>query len=91
MLRKTQNPVYDEDFTFFGINPNQLQTTVLHFVILSFDRYSRDDVIGEVFCQLNLLEFDSLEKQIFLTKDICVRSHKVMRLLFALVMHNVIN
>jgi hypothetical protein len=77
VLRKTQNPVYDEDFTFYGINPNQLQTTVLHFAVLSFDRYSRDDVIGEVFCQLNLLEFDSLEKQILLTKDISPRSHKI--------------
>jgi len=77
VLRKTQNPVYDEDFTFYGINPNQLQTTILHFVVLSFDRYSRDDVIGEVFCQLNLLEFDSLEKQILLTKDISPRSHKI--------------
>jgi Ca2+-dependent lipid-binding protein len=78
VLRKTQNPVYDEDFTFYGISPNQLQTTTLHFVVLSFDRYSRDDVIGEVFCQLNLLEFDSLEKQILLTKDISPRSHKVI-------------
>jgi hypothetical protein len=77
VLRKTQNPVYDEDFTFYGISPNQLQTTTLHFVVLSFDRYSRDDVIGEVFCQLNLLEFDSLEKQILLTKDISPRSHKI--------------
>ncbi|CAG2114902.1 unnamed protein product [Medioppia subpectinata] len=77
VLRKTQNPVYDEDFTFYGINPNHLQTTILHFVVLSFDRYSRDDVIGEVFCQLNLLEFDSLEKQILITKDISPRSHKM--------------
>lgn len=76
-MRKTLNPIYDEDFTFFGINSNQLQTTVLHFVVLSFDRYSRDEIIGEIFCQLNLLEFDSLEKQIVLSRDICPRSHKV--------------
>lgn len=25
VLRKTCNPVYDEDFTFYGINTNQLQ------------------------------------------------------------------
>lgn len=25
VLRKTRNPVYDEDFTFYGINFNQLQ------------------------------------------------------------------
>ncbi|XP_054159396.1 synaptotagmin-4-like [Oppia nitens] len=77
VLRKTQNPVYDEDFTFYGINPNHLQTTVLHFIVLSFDRYSRDEVIGEVFCHLNSVEFDSLEKQIHLTKEISPRSHKM--------------
>jgi len=25
VLRKTRNPVYDEDFTFFGIQTNKLQ------------------------------------------------------------------
>lgn len=48
VLRRTQHPVYDEDFTFYGIGENQLQSLTLHFVVLSFDRYSRDDVIGEV-------------------------------------------
>nr|CAG4647881.1 EOG090X05OW [Moina brachiata]SVE92993.1 EOG090X05OW [Moina brachiata] len=48
VLRRTLNPVYDEDFTFYGIGENQLQSLTLHFVVLSFDRYSRDDVIGEV-------------------------------------------
>ena len=74
VLRRTQHPVYDEDFTFYGIGENQLQVCLqvslavplpwqltlcssfclfkqsltLHFVVLSFDRYSRDDVIGEV-------------------------------------------
>nr|CAG4640840.1 EOG090X05OW [Eulimnadia texana] len=48
VLRRTLNPVYDEDFTFYGISENQLEGLTLHFVILSFDRYSRDDVIGEV-------------------------------------------
>lgn len=48
VLRKTQNPVYDEIFTFYGIDVNQLPSTILHFVVLSFDRFSRDDIIGEV-------------------------------------------
>lgn len=48
VMRRTLNPVYDEDFTFYGIGENQLQSLTLHFVVLSFDRYSRDDVIGEV-------------------------------------------
>jgi Ca2+-dependent lipid-binding protein len=28
VLRKTHNPVYDEDFTFYGINFNQLQACI---------------------------------------------------------------
>nr|CAG4651802.1 EOG090X05OW [Triops cancriformis] len=48
VLRRTLNPVYDEDFTFYGIAVNQLASLTLHFAVLSFDRYSRDDVIGEV-------------------------------------------
>ena len=28
VLRKTRNPVYDEDFTFYGINFNQLQVNI---------------------------------------------------------------
>jgi hypothetical protein len=99
VLRRTLNPVYDEDFTFYGIGENQLQVDLfilgrrtfyrtvcpfgmderkvdllwrftivitglptiflyfqsltLHFVVLSFDRYSRDDVIGEVLLPVN--------------------------------------
>lgn len=33
VLRKTHNPVYDEDFTFYGINFNQLQV-YMHAVTL---------------------------------------------------------
>ncbi|XP_067120277.1 synaptotagmin-4-like [Centruroides vittatus] len=77
VLRKTLNPVYDEDFTFYGINPNQLQATTLHFVVLSFDRYSRDDVIGEVICPMAGLDFDCLAKQMSLSKEIMPRNIKV--------------
>lgn len=78
VLRKTLNPVYDEDFTFYGLNPNQLRATTLHFVVLSFDRYSRDDVIGEVICPLSSVECDGLEdQQISLDKEISPRNLKV--------------
>ncbi|KAF0302917.1 Synaptotagmin-11 [Amphibalanus amphitrite] len=52
VLRNTLDPVYEEDFTFYGIQFNKLESTTLHFVVLSFDRYSRDDVIGEVLCPI---------------------------------------
>lgn len=51
----------------------------LHFAVLSFDRYSRDSLIGEVFFTLNekgILE--SIEKeQVSIQKDIILRSVKV--------------
>lgn len=31
VLRRTLNPVYDEDFTFYGIGENQLQVTSVIF------------------------------------------------------------
>lgn len=113
VLRRTLNPVYDEDFTFYGIGENQLQvpehvksphiiscvltilldgwlpscgrtqSLTLHFVVLSFDRYSRDDVIGEVLLPV----YEALEEMteqpanndgaVALARDIAPRSHKV--------------
>lgn len=80
VLRKTLDPVYDEDFTFYGINPNQLQATTLHFVVLSFDRYSRDDVIGEVIHPLSGVDFEGLAKQIEMAKEITPRNLKVRQI-----------
>ncbi|KAJ8943567.1 hypothetical protein NQ318_008270 [Aromia moschata] len=78
VLRKTRNPVYDEDFTFYGIGFNQLSNITLHFVILSFDRYSRDDIIGEVFCALNTIDITQIEtQQMALCRDIQARSLKI--------------
>lgn len=51
----------------------------LHFAILSFDRYSRDSLIGEVFFALNEKDvLESIEKeQVSIQKDIVLRSVKV--------------
>lgn len=51
----------------------------LHFAILSFDRYSRDSLIGEVFFTLNEKDvLESIEKeQVSIQKDIVLRSVKV--------------
>jgi hypothetical protein len=56
----------------------------LHFAILSFDRYSRDSLIGEVFFTLNEKEIlESIEKeQISIQKDIVLRSIKVCVIFF---------
>ena len=58
VVRKTLNPVFDETFTFYGIDANQLTGIALHFVVLSFDRFSRDDLIGEVIYQLDAMDMD---------------------------------
>lgn len=74
VLRKTLNPVYDETFTFYGIANNQLQGITLHFVILSFDRFSRDAIMGEV---LYPLAADEVCKQrLTLCKEITPRHLK---------------
>lgn len=78
VVRNTRNPSYDEDFTFYGLSLNDLQSMSLHFVVLSFDRYSRDDVIGEVHCPFASLDLNQIEsQQVALCKEIQPRSLKV--------------
>ncbi|XP_061531342.1 synaptotagmin-11-like [Phycodurus eques] len=47
VLRKTLDPLFDETFTFYGVAYSSLPDLTLHFLVLSFDRFARDDVIGE--------------------------------------------
>ncbi|CAD6229087.1 GSCOCG00012077001-RA-CDS [Cotesia congregata] len=79
VLRNTRDPVYDEDFTFFGVSQSQLQKISLHFIVLSFDRYSRDAMIGEVICSLSsIFGSENMENQpISLCREICPRSLKI--------------
>ncbi|KAH3840508.1 synaptotagmin-4-like [Dreissena polymorpha] len=74
VLRKTLNPVYDETFTFYGISSNQLQGMTLHFVILSFDRFSRDAIMGEVLYPVKPEDF--AQKRLMLCKEITPRHLK---------------
>ncbi|XP_069806403.1 synaptotagmin-11 isoform X2 [Dendropsophus ebraccatus] len=72
VLRKTLDPVFDETFTFYGIPYSQLQDLLLHFLVLSFDRFSRDDVIGEVMVPLSGVDPSTGRVQI--TRDIVRRN-----------------
>lgn len=74
VLRKTQHPSYDETFTFYGISKNQIPGITLHFVILSFDRFSRDEIIGEVVYPLTDVSAD--QKELLLFKEINPRHLK---------------
>ena len=60
------------------------QNITLHFVVLSFDRYSRDDVIGEIIAPLNQLDLANAESCLALARDIQPRSLKVKITHFAL-------
>merc|ERR1712117_952590 len=72
------NPAYDEDFTFYGVNFNQLPILTLHFVVLSFDRYSRDDVIGEVMLDLEALDLSTSDNNpVPIAREITPRSYKL--------------
>lgn len=75
VLRKTLDPVFDETFTFYGVPYSQLQDLVLHFLVLSFDRFSRDDVIGEV--MVPLAGVDPSTGKVQLTRDIVKRNIQV--------------
>lgn len=57
--RRTLNPRWNETFYFEGFPIQKLQSRVLHLHVFDYDRFSRDDSIGEVFlplCQLDLTE-----------------------------------
>jgi synaptotagmin-4 len=80
VVRNTRNPVYDEDFTFYGLSLDELTSMSLHFVVLSFDRYSRDDIIGEVVCPLTNIDgpLQQIEnQQVALCREIQPRSLKI--------------
>lgn len=78
VLRKTLDPAFDETFTFYGIPYTQVQDLSLHFMILSFDRFSRDDVIGEVLFPLSGIELS--EGRMLMNKEIVKKNVRVMAL-----------
>jgi len=78
IVRNTLDPVFDEDFTFYGIHFNRLQILSLHFEVLRSDRFSRDDVIGEVLVELEGLDLrDSSINSLELVRDITPRGSKL--------------
>lgn len=78
VLRKTLDPAFDETFTFYGIPYTQIQELSLHFMILSFDRFSRDDIIGEVLFPLSGTELS--EGRMLLKEEIIKKNVRVTNL-----------
>ncbi|XP_055714593.1 synaptotagmin-7 isoform X2 [Phlebotomus papatasi] len=55
--RRTLNPRWNETFYFEGFPIQKLQSRVLHLHVFDYDRFSRDDSIGEVFLPLCQVDF----------------------------------
>lgn len=63
--RRTLNPKWNETLYFEGFPIQKLQSRVLHLHVFDYDRFSRDDSIGEIFlplCQVDLSEKPSFWK-----------------------------
>uniref|UniRef100_A0A3B4A3L0 C2 domain-containing protein n=1 Tax=Periophthalmus magnuspinnatus TaxID=409849 RepID=A0A3B4A3L0_9GOBI len=75
VLRRTLDPLFDETFSFYGVSYSALPDLTLHFLVLSFDRFARDDVIGEALVPLRGV--DPSTGRVHLTQDITRRSTQV--------------
>lgn len=75
VLRKTLDPLFDETFTFYGVAYSSLPELTLHFLVLSFDRFARDDVIGEAVVPLKGV--DPSTGRVHLSQQITKRNQQV--------------
>lgn len=75
VLRKTLDPLFDETFTFYGVAYSALPELTLHFLVLSFDRFARDDVIGEAVVPLKGV--DPSTGRVHLSQQITKRNMQV--------------
>jgi len=57
--RRTLNPRWNETIYFEGFPINKLQSRVLHLHVYDYDRFSRDDSIGEFHLPLCQVDFTS--------------------------------
>ncbi|XP_058802442.1 synaptotagmin-7 isoform X2 [Phymastichus coffea] len=65
--RRTLNPRWNETFYFEGFPIQKLQSRVLHLHVFDYDRFSKDDSIGELFlplCQVDFSEKPSFWKSL---------------------------
>lgn len=75
VLRKTLDPAFDETFSFYGIPLARVSELALHFMVLSFDRFSRDEVIGETLVPLSGIDLS--EGRVLMSREIIKRNVKV--------------
>lgn len=75
VLRKTLDPAFDETFSFYGIPLARVSELALHFMVLSFDRFSRDEVIGETLVPLSGIDLS--EGRVLMSREIIKKNGKV--------------
>uniref|UniRef100_H3C9W8 Synaptotagmin IV n=1 Tax=Tetraodon nigroviridis TaxID=99883 RepID=H3C9W8_TETNG len=68
VLRKTLDPAFDETFSFYGLPLARVSELALHFMVLSFDRFSRDEVIGETLVPLSGIDLS--EGRVLMSREI---------------------
>ena len=68
--RRTLNPRWNETFYFEGFPINKLQSRVLHLHCFDYDRFSKDDSIGEIHLPLCQVSFSRDKGGFFFKKDI---------------------
>eukprot|EP00057_Strongylocentrotus_purpuratus_P029455 XP_011683929.1 PREDICTED: synaptotagmin-7 isoform X3 [Strongylocentrotus purpuratus] len=61
--RKNLNPIWNESFHFEGYPYSKIQERVLHLQVLDYDRFSRNDPIGEI--NLPLAEIDLTHEKLY--------------------------
>ncbi|VDK33831.1 unnamed protein product [Taenia asiatica] len=76
VVRGSNNPFFGEAFIMDKVPLSLLKAGSLHFIVVGFDRHSRDSVIGEVVCPLSDLELN-LAKEVTVTRDILRRKFSV--------------
>ncbi|XP_056300235.1 synaptotagmin-11-like [Pseudoliparis swirei] len=72
VLRNTLEPLFNETFTFYGVAYSALPDLTLHLLVLSFDRFARDDVIGEALVPLRGV--DPRTGRVHLSQDLSKRN-----------------
>ena len=80
VVLKTRDPNYDETFTFYGVNSLQIPSISLHFIVLRFDRFSRDEIIGEVIYPI--IETNYRKHDDIIIREITPRHFKVRPICF---------
>lgn len=74
VIRGTSDPEFDETFTLRCPN---LEAAVIQFTVCSFDRYSRDVVLGDVACAVADVEAP-IELETFLQSPIVSRFNQIL-------------